>query len=245
MPNPVRKRTLVLSKVYGFLEPGPVLLLTTSHQGVANVMTLSWHTMLEFDPPLVGCIFSENDFSFAALIATRQCALNIPTVELAALVVGCCNTSGAKVDKFSRFGLTQAPASLIAASLISECYAKLECRVVDMRLENRYNFFVLEVVKAWIAPSVKAPRTLHHRGYGLFMVAGATLKLMSRMRSSGGSGARGRHGPPRGARACASASGGCRWPPAGRSKSMQPVCRLGTPPNRPKMPSRAGSHVLT
>jgi flavin reductase (DIM6/NTAB) family NADH-FMN oxidoreductase RutF len=176
------KRSLALSKVYGLLEPGPVVLLTTSHKGTANVMTMSWHTMMEFEPPLVGCVVSENDFSFAALRLTRQCALNIPTVELAAQVVGCGNTTGARVDKFTRFGLTQAPASLIAAPLIEECYANLECHVVDTRLKSRYNFFVLEVVKAWIAPSVKAPRTLHHRGHGVFMVADETLKLASRMR---------------------------------------------------------------
>jgi flavin reductase (DIM6/NTAB) family NADH-FMN oxidoreductase RutF len=182
MPAPPHKRPLALSKVYGLLEPGPVVLLTTSHQGVANVMTMSWHTMMEFEPPLVGCVVSENDFSFAALNATRQCALNIPTVEIAAQVVGCGNASGSRVDKFAKFGLTQAPADLIAAPLIAECYANLECRVVDTRLKNRYNFFVLEVVKAWIDPSNKAPRTLHHRGYGVFMVAGETIKLASKMR---------------------------------------------------------------
>ena len=182
MPAPPHKRSLALSRVYGLLEPGPVLLLTTSHQGAANVMTMSWHTMLEFEPPLVGCVVSKNDFSFAALNATRQCALNIPTVELAAQVVGCGNASGAQVDKFAKFGLTPAPASLVVAPLITECYASLECRVVDTRLKNRYNFFVLEVVKAWIDPSRKAPRTLHHRGYGVFMVAGETIKLSSRMR---------------------------------------------------------------
>jgi flavin reductase (DIM6/NTAB) family NADH-FMN oxidoreductase RutF len=131
-------------------------LLTTSHKGAANVMTMSWHTMLEFEPPLVGCVVSHNDFSFKALNATRQCALNIPTVELAAQVVGCGNASGAEVDKFAKFGLTQASASLIDSPLIAECYANLECRVVDTRMKNRYNFFVLEVLKAWIAPS--APR---------------------------------------------------------------------------------------
>ena len=182
MPAPPHKRSLALSRVYGLLEPGPVLLLTTSHQGAANVMTMSWHTMLEFEPPLVGCVVSKNDFSFAALNATRQCALNIPTVELAAQVVGCGNASGAQVDKFARFGLSQAPASSIAAPLINECYANLECRVVDTRLKNRYNFFVLEVVKAWTDPACKSPRTLHHRGYGAFMVAGDTIKLASRMR---------------------------------------------------------------
>ena len=100
-------------------------------------MTMSWHTMLEFEPPLVGCVVSENDFSFKALNATRQCALNIPTLELADQVVGCGNTSGVQVDKFAKFGLTQAPASLIAAPLIAECYANLECRVVDTRMRKR------------------------------------------------------------------------------------------------------------
>jgi flavin reductase (DIM6/NTAB) family NADH-FMN oxidoreductase RutF len=182
MTPTVRKRPLALSKVYGLLEPGPVVLMTTRHKGVHNVMTMSWHTLLEFEPPLVGCVVSENDHSFVALNATRQCALNIPTVELAAQVVGCGNTSGRRVDKFARFGLTAEPARLIDAPLIAECYANLECRVVDTRLKNRYNFFVLEVVQAWMAPTGKAPRTLHHRGHGLFMVAGERLKLRSRMR---------------------------------------------------------------
>ncbi len=52
--------------------------------------------------------------------------------------------------------------------------------MVDTRLVNRYNFFVLEVVKAWIDPAVKASRTLHHRGRGVFMVAGESIRLPSR-----------------------------------------------------------------
>jgi flavin reductase (DIM6/NTAB) family NADH-FMN oxidoreductase RutF len=176
------KRPLALSKVYGLLEPGPTVLLTTSHHGVANVMTMSWHTMMEFDPPLVGCVVSRNDFSFTALRQTRHCALNIPTVELASQVVGCGNTSGRGVDKFKVFGLTPVPAALVASPLIAECYANLECRVVDTRLTNRYDFFVLEVLKAWIDRSCKNPRTLHHRGRGAFMVAGETITLPSKMR---------------------------------------------------------------
>ncbi|MDP3511545.1 MAG: flavin reductase family protein [Sulfuritalea sp.] len=174
------KRTYPLAKVYGLLEPGPVLLLTTAHKGHANVMAMSWHTMMEFEPPLVGCVVSSRDFSFAALQATRECVLNIPTVELQAAVVGCGNTSGVRIDKFQRFGLTPVPAALVAAPLIAECYANLECRVVDTRLVNRYNFFVLEVQKAWLDPACKDPRTLHHRGRGYFMIAGETVKLTSK-----------------------------------------------------------------
>jgi len=47
---------------------------------------------------------------------------------------------------------------------------------------NKYNFFVLEVVKAWVDPARKNPRTLHHRGKGSFMVAGKTIRLPSRMK---------------------------------------------------------------
>lgn len=177
----LNKREWPLAKVYGLLEPGPVLLLTTAHQGRANVMTQSWHTLLEFEPPLVGCVVSGHGFSFTALRLTKQCVLNIPTAELATQVVGCGNVSGAGVDKFSEFGLTPEPASLVVAPLIRQCYANLECRVVDTRLKNRYNFFVLEVVKAWVDPACKAPRTLHHCGYGVFRVAGETLTLPSRM----------------------------------------------------------------
>jgi flavin reductase (DIM6/NTAB) family NADH-FMN oxidoreductase RutF len=176
------KRSFPLSRVYGLLEPGPVVLLSTLHKGRANVMTLSWHTMMEFEPPLVGCVVSGRDFSFAALKATRECVLNIPTAEMATQVVACGNTSGRDIDKFSTFGLTQKPASLVGAPLIEQCYANLECRVADIRMVNRYNFFVLEVLKAWIDPACKAPRTLHHRGNGAFMVAGETLKLPSRMK---------------------------------------------------------------
>lgn len=182
------KRVLPLAKVYRLLEPGPVVLLTTAHQGRANVMAQSWHTMLEFEPPLVGCVVSARNFSFEALAATGECVINIPTVELAKAVVRCGNLSGRDGldgrggDKFKKAGLTPVPASLVEAPLIAECYASLECRVADRQLVSSYNFFVLEVVKAWIDPAVKNPQTLHHRGKGVFMVAGEAIKLPSKMK---------------------------------------------------------------
>ena len=181
-PNKLVKKTVLpLGLVYRSLEPGPVVLLTTARKGKPNVMPMSWHTMLDFEPPLVGCVVSNRNYSFQALRATKECALNIPTVELAAAVVGCGNTSGREVDKFAEFGLTATKASRIGAPLIQECYANLECRVVDTRLVNRYNLFVLEVVRAWHDRSVRAPKTLHHLGMGTFMVAGRRIALPSKM----------------------------------------------------------------
>jgi flavin reductase (DIM6/NTAB) family NADH-FMN oxidoreductase RutF len=176
------KRALQLSKVYGLLEPGPVVMVTTAHKGHVNIMTMSWQTMMEFEPPLIGCVISNRNYSFDALKATKECVINIPTVDLAKAVVGCGNTSGRKLDKFQAFGLTPMPASLVKSPLIDECYANLECKVVDTRMVNKYNFFILEVQKAWIDPKVKNPKTIHHRGHGVFMVAGEEIKLTSRMK---------------------------------------------------------------
>ena len=176
----MKKRALALSSVYRLLEPGPVVLVSTAHKGRANVMTMSWHTMMEFEPPLVGCVVSNRNFSFDLLRKTKQCVLNIPTAELAKKAVACGNATGRCVDKFAAFALTAVPASKVKAPLIAECYANFECRVADSRLVNQYNFFVLEVLKAWIDPTQKAPRTIHHRGRGAFMIAGRTMQLPSR-----------------------------------------------------------------
>jgi flavin reductase (DIM6/NTAB) family NADH-FMN oxidoreductase RutF len=142
------KKSFPLSKVYGLLEPGPVVMITTARDGNPNIMTMSWHTMMEFEPPLVGCG----------------------------------NTSGANVNKFEKFGLTSKPASQAGAPLIEECYANLECRVADTKMVAEYCFFILEVVKAWIDPTVKNPKTIHHLGSGSFMVAGKKIKLKSKMK---------------------------------------------------------------
>ena len=176
------KKSLPLSQVYRHLEPGPVVLLTTRRRGRANVMTLSWHTMIEFEPPLVGCVVSNRNFSFAALRATRQCVINIPTVELARQVVACGNSSGRRLDKFAAFRLTPLPAQAVEPPLIAECYACLECVVVDTTMVRRYCLFVLEVRRAWIDRSRRKPRTIHHRGRGEFMVAGRALRLASKMK---------------------------------------------------------------
>ena len=179
--GPNAMKDLPLSKVYQLLEPGPVVLLTTAHKGHANVMVMSWHMMVEFEPPLIACVVSNANYSYTALRATKECVIALPALELASKVVAIGNCSGRDVDKFKRFGLTPVPAKRVAPPLVAECFANLECRVVDTHLVNKYNLFVLEVLKAWSDPAQKNPKTIHHHGYGSFVVDGERIKLKSRM----------------------------------------------------------------
>lgn len=172
-------KTLPLSKVYQLIEPGPVVLLTTAHKDRANVMTMSWHMMVEFEPPRIACIVSNRNHSFAALRATKECVIAVPASKLAAKVVKVGNATGAHLDKFKAFGLTALPAARVKAPLVGECFANLECRVIDTRFVEPYGLFILEVVKAWRDPAQKDPKTVHHRGYGVFAVDGRIVRFKS------------------------------------------------------------------
>ena len=50
------KRPLPLAEVYRLIEPGPVVLVSTMRDGRAKIMTMSWHMMVDFEPPIIACV---------------------------------------------------------------------------------------------------------------------------------------------------------------------------------------------
>ncbi len=170
------KKNFPLKKTYTLLGTGPVALVTTAGER-PDVMTLAWHTMVDFDPPLVGCVIGRDNFTAKALKKNRECVLNIPTRALAGKVMACGGVSGTKADKFAKFGLTPEKAAKVKAPLIKECYASLECVLKDASMAGKYDLYILKVVKAWADPAVKNPVTLHHRGGDVFMTAGPSIKV--------------------------------------------------------------------
>lgn len=179
MKKIIAKVPLPLSDVYQLIEPGPVVMVSTARNGKPNIMTMSWHMMMDFEPPIIACIISNRNYSFDILTETKECVINIPTVDLAEVVVGVGNTTGKRVNKFHRFQLTQVPASRVAVPMIAECFANLECKVIDTRMMAKYNMFILEVLEAWITPHKKRIRTIHHWGNGVFVVDGKQFTLPS------------------------------------------------------------------
>jgi flavin reductase (DIM6/NTAB) family NADH-FMN oxidoreductase RutF len=168
------KRDFPVADVRRFLESGPIVLVSSAWKGETNIMTMGWHTVMEFTPSLVGCMIAGGNHSFALIRRSRECVINVPTADLAPTVVDIGNCSGRDVDKFKRFRLTAAPAAQVKAPLVAECFANFECRLADARLVEKYNFFIFEVLRAHVAASPRFPKTIHYRGDGLFMVAGGT-----------------------------------------------------------------------
>lgn len=170
-----KKQPFPVGQVRRYLEPGPVVLVTSRAGERSNVMTLGWHSILEFSPSLIGCVIASGNHSHGMIRASRECVLNLPTADLVDVVAKIGNVSGADVDKFAAFGLTSEPASNVGAPLIAECHASFECRLHDDALVDKYGYFIFEVVAAHVAARPAHPATLHYTGDGTFMVAGKTI----------------------------------------------------------------------
>jgi flavin reductase (DIM6/NTAB) family NADH-FMN oxidoreductase RutF len=182
MTKRTAKVDLPVSKVRRYLEPGPIVLVTSAFGGARNIMTMGWHTVMEFTPSLVGCVIAAGNHSFELMRRSEECVINLPTTALTDQVVGIGNTSGAEIDKFATFALTPQKAQRVGAPLVRECHANFECKLADDALVDKYNFFIFEVVKAHVAPTPRHPRTLHYTGDGVFMVAGKIISRRGKFR---------------------------------------------------------------
>lgn len=175
-----RKREFPVENVRQFLEPGPIVLVSSAWQGKTNIMTMGWHMIMEMEPSLIGAYIWEENHSFEMILQSKECVINVPTVDLLTTVVNVGQSHGFEVDKFRKFKLTAAPSHKVKAPRIEECYANIECRLIDTGWVKKYSLFVFEAVHALAATSPKHPTTIHYRGQGQFMIAGRSVNLHHR-----------------------------------------------------------------
>ncbi|WP_374377343.1 flavin reductase family protein [Dongia sp.] len=171
---------LALSKAFTLIEPGPVVLVTTHDGTKSNIMTISWTMVMGFGAEFALTTGAWNH-SYAALRASRECVIAIPTIDMLDTVVGIGTCSGRDTDKFQKFGLTALPGKEVGAPLIKECLANIECRVTD--IVTRHNIVVLEGVAAYYDRARREKRLLHAVGDGTFIVDGRKFDRRKMMRA--------------------------------------------------------------
>ena len=169
-----------LEKALTFLEPGPVVLVSTFDGKKNNVMTISWTMPLDFAGHFALCTGPWN-YSFAPLRKSKECVLCVPSVSWARKVVQIGMVSGEDTDKFDRFGLTALPAACVKAPLIDGCVACVECRVE--KFLPAYGIFILQALAVWENPSCQDKRLLHAVGDGTFHADGEKFNFRRLMRA--------------------------------------------------------------
>lgn len=163
-------QALPIERAFTWLESGPVTWVTTRDAGRANLMTITWTMVRDFEGGFAITTGAWN-YSWRALTGQRECVIAIPGADLLDKVIGVGMTSGRDTDKFKAFGLTSLPASRVGAPLVGEALANIECRVEDI-LEP-YGIVILQAVAAWADVGRKERRVLHAVGDGTFIADGA------------------------------------------------------------------------
>ena len=176
------KRDFPVDKVRRYLEPGPIVLISSQYKGEQNIMTLGWQTVNSFEPSLVTCFIWDQNHSYDMIRKSKECVINIPEAHMLDTVVAIGNSTGEEIDKFEEFELTSMPAKKVKAPLIKECYANFECKLYDDKLIKNYSLFVFEIVKAHVATSPKYPKTVHYTGDGVFMISGEHVSRKKQFR---------------------------------------------------------------
>ena len=154
------------------MESGPVVLITTANGGKQNIMTLSWTMVMDFTPRFAFLTGPWN-YSYKILKKTGECVIAIPAADLLKKTVQIGACSGAEVNKFEKFKLSPLKAENISAPLIKECYANIECRIVDHI--KQHNIFVLDGLAVWVDNKRAEKRCFHAIGDGRFIVDGEVI----------------------------------------------------------------------
>ena len=135
--------------------PRPVLLITTHDgDGRDNIITVSWAGVACSSPPTVTVSLRQSRHSHAAVLASKEFVVNIPTSKQRDAVELCGTLSGKDTDKFARAGFEKLPASVVAAPLIAECPINLECQVRHVLPLGSHDLFVAEIVKTHVDHAV-------------------------------------------------------------------------------------------
>lgn len=162
------------------LQAGNLAFVTARYRDKVGVMPAAWLTPLSQTPPRVGVAIHPTRFTHDLVRRSGQFALNLPGRPLAEQVHQLGHVSGFEdVDKFKLAGFTEAEPKQVAAPLIEECLAWLECAVVDAIETGDHTLFIGEVLVAqveeqafddtWLLTDEEV-KPLHHLGGNRYAV---------------------------------------------------------------------------
>lgn len=175
------KKPIPLDHYNRLINHGPTVLVSSHHEGINNVMTAAWQTPISKEPPLVGVSIAPKRYTHELIEASGDFVVNVPTAAILEQVHGCGKVSGREEDKFVKFELTALPAKKVAAPLIGECIAHLECRLYERLTIGDHTLIVGEVIAAsveeesfdeFLLVEKEEAKTLHHLGSNVYTQPG-------------------------------------------------------------------------
>ncbi len=136
------------------LHPYNACLVTCKGKnGKINVMTVAWIIPVSVKPPLLAMSIRPERYSHDLIMETGEFVVNVPTFKLAQKVLFCGRRSGRRHEKFNEASLSPQKARKVAAPIIEECIAYLECKLVKTVETGDHTLVIAQVVAAYALDS--------------------------------------------------------------------------------------------
>lgn len=114
-----------------------------------NVLAVSWHTHLSFDPPLYGISIAQERYTYKLIKKYGDFSVNFLPYEMSELIWKVGNVSGRNINKFEVFKIKKKRAQRIKAPVIPDSIAALECKVRKEIGVGDHVFIIGQIVFVW------------------------------------------------------------------------------------------------
>ena len=128
------------------LYPVPSVMVSCSHNGVNNIITIAWTGIICSDPPMLYISVRPERHSFEMIKSTGDFVVNLANKELCKAMDFCGVKSGRDVNKFEYLSLTPEKSSFVTSPSIGEAPLNLECKVKDIIPLGSHHMFTADIV---------------------------------------------------------------------------------------------------
>jgi flavin reductase (DIM6/NTAB) family NADH-FMN oxidoreductase RutF len=121
------------------------LLTTVNKNGKTNIITVDWVSVISRNPPIICAAISPKRYSHDLILSSKEFIINVPDMSMLDKTFICGSTSGKNFNKFSRLSLKKSNSKTLKTSIIEDCVAFIECKVVDYKDYGDHKLFIGEV----------------------------------------------------------------------------------------------------
>jgi flavin reductase (DIM6/NTAB) family NADH-FMN oxidoreductase RutF len=136
------------------IYPLPAVMVTCSHGGEDNVLTIAWTGTICTNPPMTYISVRPERHSYHIIKESGEFVINLTTKDLVKATDFCGVRSGRDMDKFEQMHLTKEESKVVKAPSIAESPVNIECKVTEIKELGSHHMFLAEVVNVSVDESL-------------------------------------------------------------------------------------------
>ncbi len=128
------------------LSPVPPALISCSHNGKDNLITIAWTGIINSDPAKTYISVRPERYSYELIKNSGEFVINLPSSHIIRSIDFCGVKSGKDVDKFAHCRLTREKATKVSCPMVAESPVSIECKVTDVLHLGSHDMFMADIV---------------------------------------------------------------------------------------------------